>query len=103
MVKSIKDKHIAVAYNDKGECFIISKIKTVPELEYNRLVNEQNKVKTEELVQEKEYKDSVEKEFQDLKVKIGSLENLLKHLFGYEELEEQEINEILGVLENEEE
>lgn len=101
--KDVKNKNIAVAYNDKGECFMISKIKVVTELEYNTLVNEQNKVKTEELEQQKLYQEKLENRFKKLEEENGSLKKLLKHLFGYEELDEQEISEILGVLENEEE
>lgn len=103
MVESIKNKHIAVAYNDKGECLMVSKVKTITELEYKRLLNEQSRLEAEKLLQEKEYKDSVKKEFEDLKTQIGLLKKLLIHLFGYEELDEEEIKEVLGVLENEEE
>lgn len=103
MIKSIKNKNIAVAYNDKGECLIISKIKVVTELEYNQLVNEQNKIKAEELEQQRLYKEQLENRFVKLEEENGSLKKLLKHLFGYEELDEQEIREILGVLEDEKE
>lgn len=99
----IKDKHIAVAYNDKGELFVVSKVKVVTEAEYQTLLSEQSKYYADKEAKEQEEKDKLDERLCALEKHYRDLTSVLCHILGYEELDESVIRKYLEVEYNEEE
>lgn len=55
----IKNKHVAVAYDNNGNCEFVAKVKVVNDRELNRLLNEQEQHKQHELLKHEELKKQV--------------------------------------------
>lgn len=55
----IKNKHVAVAYDNNGNCEFIAKVKVINDREFNRLINEQEQCKAEKRTQELELKKQI--------------------------------------------
>ena len=55
----IKNKHVAVAYDNDGNCEFVAKVKVVNDRELNRLLNEQEQHKQHELLEKEELKKQV--------------------------------------------
>ena len=55
----IKNKHVAVAYDDNGNCEFVAKVKVINDRELNRLINEQEQCKAEKRTQELELKKQI--------------------------------------------
>ena len=55
----IKQNHVAVAYDNSGNCEFVAKVKVINDKELNRLLNEQEQRKTRELAKNEELKAKV--------------------------------------------
>ena len=53
----LKNKHIAITLNDNGECVSIANCKVVNEIEYKKLLNEQERHKNKEKVKQETLND----------------------------------------------
>lgn len=69
----IKRNHVAVAYDDKGKCEFVAKVKVINDRELNRLINEQEQHKSRELEKENELNKKVASHEEN----IGLLEKVL--------------------------
>ena len=66
----IKNKHVAVALDDGGNCEFLAKVKVINDREYNRLINEKEQKKAQREKEELELKNKV----LDNQEKISKLE-----------------------------
>ena len=55
----IKNKHVAVAYDNDGNCEFVAKVKVINDKELNRLLNEQEQRKQHQLLKKEELKQKV--------------------------------------------
>ena len=55
----IKQNHVAVAYDNDGNCEFVAKVKVVNDRELNRLLNEQEQHKQHKLLEKEELKKQV--------------------------------------------
>lgn len=58
-MQDIKNKHVAVAYDNFGNCEFVAKVKVVNDKEYNRYLNEQENCKQRKQEKELELKNQV--------------------------------------------
>lgn len=68
----IKNKHVAVAYDNNGNCEFVAKVKVVNDRELNRLLNEQEQHKQQKLLKLEELKKRIGKNEEN----IGLLEKV---------------------------
>lgn len=68
----IKNKHVAVAYDNNGNCEFVAKVKVVNDRELNRLLNEQEQHKQRQLLEKEELKKRIGKNEEN----IGLLKKL---------------------------
>lgn len=68
----IKNKHVAVAYDNDGNCEFVAKVKVVNDRELNRLLNEQEQHKQHKLLEKEELKKRIGKNEEN----IGLLEKV---------------------------
>lgn len=96
----MRDKHVAIAFDENGKCYLVSKVKVIDELTLNKLKNEEHERKAKEQAKEQELKEEIKKLNRDIFI----LKDLVKHLLGYIELEDMSVyEEYLGVNQNESE
>ena len=96
----MRDKHVAIAFDENGKCYLVSQVKVIDELTLNKLKNEEHERKAKEQAKEQELKEEIKKLNRDVFI----LKDLVKHLLGYIELEDMSVyEEYLGVNQNESE
>ena len=63
----MKDKQVAVVYNDDGSCKYVAIVKVVSQPEYNKLLNEKSKLEQDGLKKEQSNKKHLEQHDLDIK------------------------------------
>lgn len=94
----MKNEHVAIATTSDGLCCSISKVKVISQEELNKYKNQKNEYDARVEEDKKKLLDTIA----DLQKRIDQFKEVLEHILGIKEISLEDLKNILGVADNEE-
>ena len=94
----MKNEHVAIATTSDGLCCSISKVKVISQEELNKYKNQKNEYDARVEEDKKKLLDTIA----HLQKGLDQLKEVLAHILGIKEISIENIKNILGVVDNEE-